>query len=194
MSWTLNILPLLCSCQERENLADRSDQPVGHPCLLCMLLSRKNNVWPINEHPMTCLHGSWQAPMGRNGSELVPMAPTRESAKYLTCHLCSANWTLEPRTAPDSDHPYEICIKTNMWPKLGYREMLRSYPWANTKCLLLAGVSLRDKKTKIRLRTCTLSAHTVVRSLKTGVSLHSRQDSKALRETLVHFLFHLSAL
>lgn len=27
-------------------------QPVGHTCRLCRLLSRKNNIWPINGHPI----------------------------------------------------------------------------------------------------------------------------------------------
>lgn len=51
----------------------------------------ERNIWPINGHPLTCLHGSWQVPTDRNGSELVPMIPTQESAEHLACHLCLAN-------------------------------------------------------------------------------------------------------
>lgn len=62
-------------------LADRSDQPVGHFYLLCMLLSRKTTFGPSMGILWTCLHGSWQAPMDRNWSELVPTTLTQESAR-----------------------------------------------------------------------------------------------------------------
>lgn len=79
-SWTLNILPFLRYHQEREKLAHKSDQPVGHSHSLCMLLSRKTMLGPSTGFLLTRLHGSWQVLMDRNGSELVPTTPTWVSA------------------------------------------------------------------------------------------------------------------
>lgn len=52
MSQTLNVRPSLIYCQEKENLADRSSPASWTYLPTLQAPVEKNNVWPINGHPI----------------------------------------------------------------------------------------------------------------------------------------------
>lgn len=120
-SRTLTILPFLCNRQEGEKLADRSDQPVGHSHSLCMLLLRKTMLGTSTGLLLSCLHGSWQVLMDKNGSELVPTTPIWESAT--APHLSSMFSSLGLRaknctrlcSPVENMHKDKYMIQVSMW-------------------------------------------------------------------------------
>lgn len=120
-------------------MADRSDEPVGHSCLLCMFLSRKNNVWPVNGHPMdspawflASAHGQkWI----RTGPHNADTGASKSTSPVICVQLIEPKGQeLPPILSPVCVHKYV----TNIW-------MLSSDPSAKVKHSFLCRVHPGDK-------------------------------------------------